>query len=66
MFVRIYLTSQKKNSMHERALKITYNGKSAFKELCHKENSVSFFIFFKQICFNASKEFVNFGDRNVI
>ena len=51
--------------MHEAALKISYNGKSAFEELPHEENSVSFFIFFKQICFNASKEFDNFGDRNI-
>ena len=65
MFVRIYLTSQKKNSMHERALKITYNGTSAFQELVHNENSATFFIFLKQICFNALQEFANFGDRNV-
>ena len=50
--------------MHERALKITYSGTSAFQELLHRENSASFFIF-KQICFNASQEFANFGDRNV-
>ena len=45
MFVRIYFKSQKKNSMHETALKITYSGTSAFQELLHKENSASFFIF---------------------
>ena len=45
MFVRIYLTSQKKNSLHEIALKITYNGTSTFQELLHKENSASFFYF---------------------
>ena len=64
MFARIYLTSQKKNFMHERALKITYNGTSAFQELLQKENSASF-SFFKQICFNASQEFANFVDRKV-
>ena len=45
MFVRIYLASQKNNSMHERALKITYNGTPAFQELIHEENSASFFSF---------------------
>ena len=45
IFVRIYLKSQKKNSMHERALKIRYDGTSAFQELLHIENSASFFIF---------------------
>ena len=64
MFVRIYLTSQKKNSIHERALKITYNGTSAFQELLHKENSASF-SFFKQVCFNALQEYANFGERNI-
>ena len=50
--------------MHERGLKIKYNGTSAFQELLHKENSAFFFIF-KQICFNASQEFANVGNRNV-
>ena len=45
IFVRIYLKSQKKNSMHERALKITYNGISTFRQLLHEKNSASFFIF---------------------
>ena len=45
IFVRIYLKSQKKNSMHERALKITYNGISTFRQLLHEV---------EQICFNAS------------
>ena len=31
--------------MHERTLKITYNGTSAFQELLHRENFASFFIF---------------------
>ena len=50
--------------MHERALKITYNGTSAFQELLLKENSASF-SFFKQVCFNASQEYANFGERNI-
>ena len=39
-----------KNSIHERALRITEkDGTSTFQELLNKENSASFFIFLKPV-----------------